>query len=101
MNIFDFTSIKETGMSNWAGLYSQNIVAGKTDSAGFQAVLDQNMGASKLEELLKTRYPGLKYHVSDTSKINSSLWQRNDYPFEKYTLQRLAQCPGGPYCLAK
>ena len=25
----------------------------------------------------------------------------NDYPFEKYTLQRLAQCPGGPYCLAK
>ena len=44
MNIFDFTSIKETGMSNWAGLYSQNIVAGKTDSAGFQAVLDQNMG---------------------------------------------------------
>ena len=91
MNIFDFTSIKETGMSNWAGLYSQNIVAGKTDSAGFQAVLDQNMGASKLEELLKTRYPGLKYHVSDTSKINSSLWQRNDYPFEMFFEDTLSQ----------
>ncbi len=37
-----------------------------------------------LEDRLKVQYPNLKYHVLDTSKINTSLWQRNDYPFEMF-----------------
>lgn len=80
----DFTSINEISKSYLGGFYCQNIRAGKTNSVSFQAVLDENMGEQGLEDRLKAQYPGLKYHVLDTSKINSSLWQRNDYPFEMF-----------------
>lgn len=78
----DFTSINELNKSYLGSFYCQNIVAGKNNPVSFQAVLDVNMGG--LEDRLKVRYPNLKYHVLDTSKINSSLWQRNDYPFEMF-----------------
>ena len=34
--------------------------------------------------MLKSKYPGAYYNVMDTSKIDSSLWGRNDYPWDKY-----------------
>ncbi len=40
----DFTSINETGKSYLRSFYSQNIIAGKTNSVSFQDVLDVNMG---------------------------------------------------------
>lgn len=80
----DFTSINEICKGYLGSFYSQNIVAGKTNPVSFQAVLDISMGEKGVEDRLKAQYPGLKYHVLDTSKINSSLWQRNDYPFEKF-----------------
>lgn len=78
----DFTSINEISKSYLGNFYCQNIVAGKNNPVSFQAVLDVNMGG--LEDRLKVQYPNLKYHVLDTSKINSSLWQRNNYPFEMF-----------------
>ena len=83
----DFTSINEICKGYLGSFYSQNIVAGKTNPVSFQAVLDVNMGG--LEDRLKAQYPNLKYHVLDTSKINSSLWQRNDYPFEMFFEDKL------------
>ena len=83
----DFTSINEISKSYLGNFYSQNIVAGKNNPVSFQAVLDVNMGG--LEDRLKVQYPNLKYHVLDTSKINSSLWQRNDYPFEMFFEDKL------------
>lgn len=80
----DYIATDKIGSSCLAGFYSQNITAGKTNPVSFQDVLDANMGEHGLEDRLKARYPGLKYHVTDTSKINASLWQRNDYPFEMY-----------------
>lgn len=80
----DFTSINEICKGYLGSFYSQNIVAGKTNPVSFQAVLDVSMGEKGLEDRSKAQYPGLKYHVLDTSKINSSLWQRNDYPFEMF-----------------
>lgn len=80
----DFTSINEIGKGYFGSLYNPNNIKGKTNSVSFQAVLDENMVEQGLENLLKAQYPGLKYHVLDTSKINSSLWQRNDYPFEMF-----------------
>lgn len=70
--------------SGRAGFTEQPQNTGKADPVSFQAVLDANMGEQGLEDMLKAQYPGLKYHVLDTSKINSSLWQRNDYPFEMF-----------------
>ena len=45
--------------------------AGKTENVSFK-------------EMLKSKYPGAYYNVMDTSKIDSSLWGRNDYPWDKY-----------------
>lgn len=80
----DYMSINEISKGCLGSLYSQNIVAGKNNPVSFQAVLDVNMGGQGLEDKLKAQYPNLKYHVLDTSKVNSSLWQRNDYPFETF-----------------
>lgn len=80
----DFSSISEISKSYFGSFYSQNIVAEKNNPVSFQAVLGINMGEQGLEEGLKAQYPNLKYHVLDTSKINPSLWQRNDYPFELF-----------------
>lgn len=85
----DFTSINEISKGYLGNFYNQNIIAGKTNPVSFQAVLDVNMGEQGLEDMLKAQYPGLKYHVLDTSKINSSLWQRNDYPFEMFFEDKL------------
>jgi len=87
----DFTSINEISKGYLGSLYNSNIIAGKTNSVSFQAVLDENMGEQGLEDRLKAQYPGLKYHVLDTSKINSSLWQRNDYPFEMFFEDNLCE----------
>ena len=87
----DFTSINGISKSYLGGFFSQNIVAGKNNPVSFQAVLDVNMGEQGLEDRLKAQYPNLKYHVIDTSKINSSLWQRNDYPFEMFFQDNLAE----------
>lgn len=87
----DFTSINEISKSYLGGFYCRNIIAGKTNSVSFQTVLDENMREQGLEDILKVQYPGLKYHVLDTSKINSSLWQRNDYPFEMFFEENLCE----------
>ena len=80
----DFTSLSKISEYCLGSIYRQNIMADQTDQIRFQAVLDTNMKGQGLEDILKAGYPGLKYHVMDTSKINSSLWQRNDYPFEMF-----------------
>ena len=36
------------------------------------------------EDMWKTKYPGAKYHVLDASKISQGIWERNDFPFEKF-----------------
>lgn len=87
----DFTSINEISKSSLGGFYCRNIIAEKTNSVSFQTVLDENMREQGLEDILKVQYPGLKYHVLDTSKINSSLWQRNDYPFEMFFEENLCE----------
>lgn len=80
----DYTSLNKISEYYLGSIYCQNIIAGQTDQTSFQAVLDANMQGQGLEDALKARYPSLKYHVMDTSKINPSLWQRNDYPFEMF-----------------
>ncbi len=35
-------------------------------------------------DMWKSRFPGAKYHVMDVSKISQGVWERNDFPFEKF-----------------
>ena len=45
--------------------------AGKTENVSFKG-------------MWQARFPGAYYNVMDTSKIDGSLWGRNDYPWDKY-----------------
>ena len=68
--------------------YQKNRVAGKSDSVSFAELAvakaaEKTEGVS-FEEMLKSKYPGAYYNVMGTSKIDGSLWGRNDYPWDKY-----------------
>lgn len=84
----DFGLTNKVNEFVWGNLFQQNHVTEKTDNTSFSSVLAairaDNINNQNLEDMLKAQYPELKYHVLDTSKINSSLWQRNDFPFEKF-----------------
>lgn len=68
--------------------YQKNAAADKNGGVSF-AEFAATKAAGKTEnvsfkEMLKSKYPGAYYNVMDTSKIDSSLWGRNDYPWDKY-----------------
>lgn len=48
-------------------------VAGQSDVSGMS-----------FKDMWQTRFPGAYYNVMDTSKIDGSLWGRNDYPWDQY-----------------
>ena len=51
----------------------------------FSETLDAAMGiqgVNTLHDKLENIYPGIKYHVLDTSKIEQNVWERLDFPFE-------------------
>lgn len=68
------------------GLYGQSNVLGNVLQSypSFQSVFAASIKGQDFQEQLSTYFPGVKYHVMDTSKINASAWERNDYPFEKF-----------------
>ena len=68
--------------------YRKNAAADKNGGVSF-AELVATKAAGKTEnvsfkEMLKSKYSGAYYNVMDTSKIDGSLWGRNDYPWDKY-----------------
>ena len=67
------------------GLYCQNNVLSNVQNyPNFQSVFAASIKGQDFQQLLTARFPGVKYHVMDTSRINASAWERNDYPFEKF-----------------
>ena len=68
--------------------YRKNVAADKNRGASF-VELAAAKAAGKTEnvsfkEMLKSKYPEAYYNVMDTSKIDGFLWERNDYPWDKY-----------------
>ncbi len=68
--------------------YRKNVAADKNGGASF-VELAAAKAAGKTEnvsfkEMLKSKYPEAYYNVMDTSKIDGFLWERNDYPWDKY-----------------
>lgn len=55
------------------GLYCQNNVLGMQDYPNFQSVFAASIKGQDFQELLTTRFPGVKYHVMDTSRIDAVL----------------------------
>ena len=55
------------------GLANIKSTAAKSDVSGMS-----------FKDMWQARYPGAYYNVMDTSRIDGSLWGRNDYPWDKY-----------------
>lgn len=72
--------------SDLGSLYGQGNILGTVLQSypSFQSVFAASIKGQDFQEQLAARFPGVKYHVMDTSKINASAWERNDYPFEKF-----------------
>ena len=69
-------------------LYKKIMSAGAADKTGFlnaiAAKAAEQTEALTPEEMWKSRYPGGYYHVMDGSRISQEMWDRNDFPFEKF-----------------
>ena len=55
-----------------------------TATAASSAATAQNVTGVSFKEMCQARFPGAYYHVMDASNIPQSLWERNDFPFEKF-----------------
>ena len=86
----DFGVTGNFGGRYLAEQYRKNAAAGTGSGVSFA-----ELAAAKAEEkgtaagmsfkdMWQARFPGAYYNVMDTSKIDGSLWGRNDYPWDKY-----------------
>ena len=71
--------------------YASKIGNRSVSSLTFQSMLSDVVSDDKtgivnqsFEEMWKSRYPGAKYHVMDASGISQGIWERNDFPCEKF-----------------
>ena len=86
----DFEVTGKLGGRHLAEQYQKSAAADKNGGVSFaelaaaKAVGQQNVSVMSFKDMWQTRYPGAYCNVMDTSKIDSSLWGRNDYPWDKY-----------------
>lgn len=86
----DFGVTGKLGGYYLAEQYQKNRVAGKSDSVSFaelaaaKAAEQSDVSGMSFKDMWQARFPGAYYNVMDTSKIDGSLWGRNDYPWDKY-----------------
>ena len=71
--------------------YASKIGNRSVSSQTFQSMLSDVVSDDKteivnqsFEEMWKSRYPGAKYHVMDASGISQGIWERKDFPAERF-----------------
>lgn len=74
--------------------YRQNKTTEKSNSVSFQSTISAKATEKVTEQtdatgmsfkdMWQTRFLGAYYHVMDASQISQGLWERNDFPFEKF-----------------
>lgn len=89
------------GLSNLTNNYYLNYVnqqrksAEANNSVGFNGILSAKAteNAAQAEwsfrDMWQARFPGAYYHTMDASNIPQGIWDRNDFPFEKFFLNDL------------
>ncbi|GFH91376.1 hypothetical protein IMSAGC002_02632 [Lachnospiraceae bacterium] len=85
----DFGVTGKLGGYYLAEQYRKNAVADKNGDVIFaelaaKAAEQSDVSGISFKDMWQARYPGAYYNVMDTSKIDGSLWGRNDYPWDKY-----------------
>ena len=85
----DFGVTGKLGGYYLAEQYRKN-AAGKSEGVSFaelaaaKAAEQSDVSGMSFKDMWQARFPGAYYNVMDTSKIDGSLWGRNDYPWDKY-----------------
>ena len=85
----DFRVTGKLGEYYLAEQHRQN-AAGGSEGVSFaklaaaKAAGQSDVSGMSFKDMWQARYPGAYYNVMDTSKIDGSLWGRNDYPWDKY-----------------
>ncbi len=49
----------------------------------------QRQSGQVFQDMWKSRFPGAGYHVMDASNISQGIWERNDFPFEKFFMEEV------------
>lgn len=70
--------------------YQKNAAAGKSSGVSFaelaaaKAAGQSDMSGMSFKDMWQARFPGAYYHTADASNIPQGVWERNDFPFEKF-----------------
>ena len=90
----DFGVTGKLGGCFLAEQYQKNTAAGKSMGVSFAELAaartaEKAMGRSNIsdmsfKDMWQSRFPGAYYHTVDASNIPQGVWERNDFPFEKF-----------------
>ena len=84
----DFGLTSKLGEYYLAQQYQKNGATGKSSGVSFAEIAAVKTAKSttgmSFEEMLKAKYPEAKYHVMDAHTIPQGVWNRADFPFEKF-----------------
>ena len=86
----DFGVTGKLGGYYLAEQYRKSTAADKNEGVSFaelaaaKAAGQPEVSGMSFKDMWQARFPGAYYNVMDTSKIDGSLWGRNDYPWDKY-----------------
>ena len=86
----DYAVTGKLGGCYLAEQYRKNASPDKNGGVSFaelaaaKAVGRSDVSGMSFKDMWQARFPGAYYNVMDTSKIDGSLWGRNDYPWDKY-----------------
>ncbi|MCI9142404.1 MAG: hypothetical protein HFH87_07240 [Lachnospiraceae bacterium] len=77
-----------------ADQYQKNMAAGQSRGVSFaelaatrsaeKAMGQSNLSGMSFKDMWQSRFPGAYYHTMDASNIPQSVWDRNDFPIEKF-----------------
>ena len=85
---FDFGVAGQLGAYNPAKQYCRNEGVEKSDNTSFSEIAaakaSGRIAGTSFMDAWQERFPGSYYHVMDGTKISQEIWNRNDFPFEKF-----------------
>ncbi len=86
----DFGVTGKLGGYYLAEQYRKNAAAGKSGGVSFaelaaaKAAEQSDVSGMSFKDMWQARFPGAYYHTADASNIPQGVWERNDFPFEKF-----------------
>ena len=86
----DFGVTGKLGGYYLAEQYRKNAAADKNGGVSFaelaaaKAAEQSDVSGMSFKDMWQARFPGAYYHTADVSDIPQGVWERNDFPFEKF-----------------